>query len=347
MEFNHFLSAYFPDPAYGGSRLFADMVEQACTADKLGYASVSIPEHHLINILLTPAPLQMAVKVAAETQHVRIMTSVSVLPLHDMRVYAGEVAVADILCDGRLILGVGRGAFAYELGRLGVSIEDNREKFDESLNVLIALLSDKEVSWQGKYYNFEPLTIMPRPLSTPMPQIMMAALVPEAIYHSVRRGFHIQTTPLQGSVEKMLEQTDAFHRGKATLGDAGNGLTLSMSRVAFIAENEADQRTKLELAYEYYKRFDNLMTGPGIVRNGEIEPLPRGQTIDELGENLLICSATEMIDKLGQYQQAGVDEIILSMNIGTKQTETLDGMHRFAEDVIPHFSKKSSAAAVE
>ena len=62
MHFNHFLSAYLPDTAYGGARLFGDMLEQARLADEIGYASVCIPEHHLINILLTPSPLQMAVK---------------------------------------------------------------------------------------------------------------------------------------------------------------------------------------------------------------------------------------------------------------------------------------------
>ena len=54
MEFNHFLSSYFPDPNYGGSRLFSDMLEQAQTAERLCYHGVTIPEHHLINILLTP-----------------------------------------------------------------------------------------------------------------------------------------------------------------------------------------------------------------------------------------------------------------------------------------------------
>ena len=44
MEFNHFLSAYYPDTSYGGDRLFADMLDQARQADRLGYASVSIPE---------------------------------------------------------------------------------------------------------------------------------------------------------------------------------------------------------------------------------------------------------------------------------------------------------------
>ena len=56
MEFSYFLSAYMPDGAYGGKRLFADMVEQAVTADRLGYRGVSIPEHHLINITMIPEP---------------------------------------------------------------------------------------------------------------------------------------------------------------------------------------------------------------------------------------------------------------------------------------------------
>ena len=84
MEFNHFLSSYFPDPSYGGHQLFADMLEQAQVADRLGYHGVTIPEHHLINILLTPSPLQMAVKVASITEHIEVVTSVAVLPIRDL-----------------------------------------------------------------------------------------------------------------------------------------------------------------------------------------------------------------------------------------------------------------------
>ena len=60
MHFNQFLSAYYPDPAYGGDRLYADMLEQARLVERLGYRGVTIPEHHLINILLVPDPLQLA-----------------------------------------------------------------------------------------------------------------------------------------------------------------------------------------------------------------------------------------------------------------------------------------------
>ena len=342
MDFNHFLSSYYPDVSYGGARLYADMVAQAKLADRLGYAAVSVPEHHLINILLTPAPLQMAVKVAAETENVRIVTAVAVLPLHDMRVFAGEVVQADILTEGRTVFGVGRGAFAYETARMGVPLETTREKFDESLDVLIALLTEEEVSWDGKYYKFAPMTVMPRPMTRPMPPIMMAVLVPEAIYHCTKRGFHIQTSPLKGDFHHMMDQVDAFHRGKAELGADGDHLTLSVLRVGFAAGNQADAKAKLELAHDYFKRFDNVFTGPGLVDNGAIRPLPRTQSVEELAENILICPPAEMVDRLGPYAEAGIDEMILNFNIGAAQEEVLEAMQRFAEEVMPHFADKRS-----
>lgn len=345
MEFNHFISAYYPDTGYGGDRLYADMIEQAKLADELGYASVSIPEHHIINVLLTPAPLLMAVRLATETRHVKLMTSVVVLPLHDMRVFAGEVIMADILTGGRLVLGVGRGAFKVEMERFGVPMEITREKFDESLDVLQKLLAEEDVSWSGKYYNFDALTVMPRPARDI--QLMMAVMVPEGIYACTKRGFHIQTTPLSGSRETMLGQVNAFHRAKAEMGEAGAHLTLSLSRVTWLARNEAEKRRMVEMAFDYYSRFDNVYTGPGIVKGGAIVPLPRKQTIEELEQNLVICTRDEMIDKLAIYHEAGVDEIILNQNIGAPNESTLDNMRAIAEEVMPHFSARRRAIAAE
>ena len=336
MKFCVQLSSYHPDKSYGGDRVYADMLEQARLADRLGYESVALTEHHLINILMMPAPLQFAIKIADQTEQVKIMTAVGVLPLHDMRIYAGELVCADIFTDQRLMLGVGRGAFAYEMARLGSPLEESREKFDESLNLLLALLAEEEVSWQGKYYNFEPLTIMPRPVRA-IP-IMMAALAPEAIYHSTRRGFHIQTTPLSGDHQHMLSQVNAFKRGKEELGDAGEHLTLSLSRVTFLSTGTADQQAKVEQAHDYYSRFDNVFTGPGIVEGGMIKPLPRKMTLAQTEENLSICSAAEMIDKLAPYAEAGVDRFIMNVNFGMEQNQTLDCIAQFAEDVMPLMS---------
>ena len=337
MKFSIQLSAYYPDKSYGGDRLYADMLEQAVLGEELGFDAVSITEHHLINILLMPAPLTFATKIAAHTSHIKIMTSIVVLPLHDMRIFAGEVVVADIFCDGRLLLGVGRGAYAYEIERMGVPMDETQARFNESLDVLQALLSREEVAWDGDYYQFEPLTIMPRPTQSGGPPMMMAVMNPEGIYHCTKRGFHIQTTPLAGDHQLLVDQVSAFNRGKDELGVRGEELTLSLSRVSYLAEGHRDASAKLDLAYDYYKRFDNVFTGPGVVCAGMIEPLPRRQSKAELGESLLICGASEMIDQLGEYAELGIDRLILNVNFGAEQAETLDMLQRFSEDVMPHF----------
>ena len=338
MDFNHFLTSYMPDPKIGSKLHFDNMLEQAVLAEKLGYSTISIPEHHLVNILMMPSPLQMAVKIASITKKINITTGIAVLPLHDMRTYAGEVATADILTDGRLILGVGRGAFAWEMKSLGTPIETSKEKFVESLEVLQKLLKEKEVSHKGKYYNFEPITIMPRPISKSI-QIMIAAMDLNSIKDAASRGFHVQSTVLSGDKELLVQRVNAFKEGCEILGEEGKLLKLSMQRMAYLAKDEKDAEEKNRLAYEYYKRFDNMFTGPGKVKRGEVEPLERNQTYEEMKKNLLICPANEMIDKLSIYAEAGVDEIIISSSFGQNQNDLIESMHRISEEIIPYFKK--------
>ena len=344
MDFNHFLTSYMPDPNVGSKIHFQNMVDQSILAEKLGYKTVSIPEHHLINLLMMPSPLQMAVKIAALTKNISVSTSVAVLPLHDMRTYAGEVSTADILTDGRLILGVARGAFPWEMERLGTPIEQSKEKFIESLEVLQKLLAEEEVSFKGKYYNFDTLTIMPRPITQPVP-IMIAAMDPKSIKSAASRGFHVQSTVLSGTKELLMERVNAFKEGCEELGEKGKLLKLSMQRMMFVAKDQDDVEKKNRLAYEYYKRFDNMFTGPGKVKNGNIVPLPRKQSFEEMKENLLICTVNELIDKLSIYAEAGVDEFIISSSFGQEQNETLESMHKISEEIIPYFKNSKYQVA--
>lgn len=341
MEFNHFLSSYLPDHLGSGKKLYQCMVEQAVQAERAGYTGVSIPEHHLINILLVPSPLQMAVKIASVTQHIELVTSIVVLPIRDMRVFAGEVVQADAMTDHRLVLGVGRGAFKYEIERLGVPMESTRERFDESLLVLKALLTEKDVSWDGKYYKFDPLTIMPRP-ERDVP-LMVATMVPEGIFACAKQGYSVQTTPLSGDHQMLLDQVSAFRRGKAEAGPNAPKSRLSLQRAVYLARDEADAKEKIALAYDYYKRFDNVYSGPGMVSAGGIEPLPRQQSIEELAKNLLICTKGQMLDQLGKYAEAGIDEVIMSSNFGQSQEDSLDMVSRFGEEIIPYFSNVNKA----
>lgn len=343
MEFNLHFSMNYPGHDYGGARFFGDLLEQARLADRLGFRSVSVSEHHFLNVGLNPAPLMTAVKIAAETRHVDIVTSVAVLNFHDMRIYAGEVVMADILTGGRLVLGVGRGGYRYEMDRLGLSMEESRARFDESVEVLRALLAREEVSWEGAHYRFGPLTVMPRPTRPGGPRMMMAVMNPEGIYQCARKGFSILTTPLTGDAAQFRAQVDAFRRAREEMGEAGRGLILQASRAAFVTTSAAHRRAKLEQAQHHYGQLDNLYTGPSRLERGMAVSLPRNQSIEELAENILVCSAPEMVDRLAVFAEAGVDRASLVLNFGSSHAETMETIQRIAEEVMPHFSRPAAA----
>jgi alkanesulfonate monooxygenase SsuD/methylene tetrahydromethanopterin reductase-like flavin-dependent oxidoreductase (luciferase family) len=185
---------------------------------------------------------------------------------------------------------------------------------------------------------------MPRPISNPI-KIMIAAMDLNSIKDAASRAFHVQSTVLSGSKELLKQRVNAFKEGCAKLGEEGKLLKISMQRMAFAAKNENDAKEKNKLAYEYYKRFDNVFTGPGKVKSGKVEPLPRKQNLEELTENLLICPVNEMIDKLSVYAEAGVDEIIISAGFGQNQNEMIESMHRISGEVIPYFKKFNTQVA--
>jgi len=136
-------------------------------------------------------------------------------------------------------------------------------------------------------------------------------------------------------------QVQAFRRGKERAGPAA-GNTLSLQRGIFLVRSEAERQRIVGLAHRYYQSFDNVFGGPGILDRGIIRPLPRTQSEDELGRNLLVCTRDEMIDRLGEYDRLGIDEVIVTSVYGQDEAETLDMMQGLAEEVFPAFRSNMS-----
>jgi alkanesulfonate monooxygenase SsuD/methylene tetrahydromethanopterin reductase-like flavin-dependent oxidoreductase (luciferase family) len=348
MEFSFYLPCYWPDMKVAARTMYGEMLEQAVAAEQLGYATLAIPEHHFINYLTHPNPLMTAIKVADATKSIPLITAVLVLPFFDMRRLAGEIALADNLTDGRIQLGVGRGAFRYEFDRFGVSVEESREKFDDSLALLEALMTREEVSWQSDWYDFAPLTITPRPLQTPHPPLWIAALSPVAIYHSVMKGYHVMTTPLRDPFAAAKAQAEGFFKAVDELGAAGTGRRLSMLRMLYVARDDEDARDKLEIAHENHRRFCNMFDTPGEVKGGAITPIAVKESVEDMGETLLIGTAEQVVDKLVPYAELGIHDLMLNMSFGAAHRDVMESMARFVRDVAPHVSsigRRSAAPA--
>ena len=170
--------------------------------------------------------------------------------------------------------------------------------------------------------------------------MMMAVMNPEGIYHCTKRGFHIQTTPLSGNHQLLLDQVNAFNRAKEDMGAKDGEVTLTLSRVAHMASNPQENNVRSKLPIIIMADLIMSSTGPGIVENGMIKPFACETPIDELGNSLLIGTPQEMIDKLAPYAELGIDRVILNVNFGLEARVNLEAIEHFAQEVMPHFSSQ-------
>ena len=147
------------------------------------------------------------------------------------------------------------------------------------------------------------------------------------------------TVQCQENFQKLRDENNALKQQQGQLDTSSSGDV--SRRLEEQNQSFADRKRKIEAAHRYYGRFDNVYTGPGTVRHGMIEELPCATPINELGRALLICTSQEMVDKLGPYAEMGIDRVIMNVNFGLEAQETLDTIQAFAEEVMPHFTKRA------
>ena len=339
MDFGFYLPCYWPDTSYPAQRMYKEMLEEAKFAEELGFVAFGIPEHHFLNTLVHPNPLLTAVRVASVTKRIPIVTAVMVLPLHDMRMLAGEIAQTDCLTDGRIQIGVGRGAFRYEFDRFGVPMEEARERFDDALQLLVKLLTEEEVSWSSKYYNFAPLTITPRPMQKPHPPIWVAAMHEASISWAVENGYPVMTTPLRDPFAAAKMQADAFTAAKARAGAVARSSRMSMLRNAYVGTTEADIREKVRFGHTKQRQFANVYNTPGEVYRGKIKLLDIAVTEEEIANNIIIGTPERCIEMLERYRALGIDNLMLNMNFGATHRDVMRSLELFATRVMPHIAR--------
>ncbi|MEZ5340848.1 MAG: LLM class flavin-dependent oxidoreductase [Acidimicrobiales bacterium] len=161
------LADHLVDPVLGvkssQSQRIHELVEQAVLAEQAGFHSFGLGEHHFSNYIM-PAPELALANMAARTSKILLGTSVSLLANLDPVRFAEQLALLDILTNGRAEVTFARGASEETIHAFGIeSFDDLRPKFAESLRLVLRLLTEESVTWSRHYRTrFEDLTIQPR-----------------------------------------------------------------------------------------------------------------------------------------------------------------------------------------
>ncbi len=108
---------------------------------------------------------------AATTTTLRLIPNIVVLPYRNPFVVAKSGATLDLLSGGRFTLAVGVGYLKREFAALGVSYDERAELFEEALQVIRAIWTDDDISFEGKHFSARGITAHPRPVSDPHPPI--------------------------------------------------------------------------------------------------------------------------------------------------------------------------------
>jgi alkanesulfonate monooxygenase SsuD/methylene tetrahydromethanopterin reductase-like flavin-dependent oxidoreductase (luciferase family) len=192
------------------AELYAAALEQCAWADRLGFEGVILSEHHGSPDGYLPSPLVFAAAVAARTQRLRILIGALIAPLHDPVRIAEDLAVLDVISDGRLVPILGGGYVASEFATFGKRLGDRARLMERIVPFL-------ERAWTGEPFEFEGRTVRvtPRPLQRPRPPILMGCASKPAARRAARFA--------DGLLPTLPEQYEEFRAERARLGKPDPG----------------------------------------------------------------------------------------------------------------------------
>src|SRR5260370_6698523 len=139
-------------PGYSEPQRYKDILAQIELGDAVGFDTVWLGEIHFIReFSILADPLMVLAAAAQRTSRIRLGTAVTLLPLHNPIKIAEEAAIADILSDGRLEFGGGRG-IARHYPSYGIPPQARRARFDEALDFILAASTNDSFSFYAKYF---------------------------------------------------------------------------------------------------------------------------------------------------------------------------------------------------
>jgi len=145
--------------------LYRESLAQAEAAEQLGFDSIWLTEHHFTDDGYLPALMPAAAAIAARTTRVSIGTYVLLAPFYHPLRLAEDAAFVDVVSGGRLRLGIGLGYRAEEFEGFGVPRAQRLGRTLETIEILKLAWSGERFSFDGRYFKFRDVRVLPRPVT--------------------------------------------------------------------------------------------------------------------------------------------------------------------------------------
>lgn len=342
MKFSIFLQMERPDDNISYQQCYDNFYELCQIANEAKLHSIWTGEHHCMNFTIAPNPFITIASLAKELQHVRLGTGTIVAPFWHPIKLAEEAAMTDIVCNGRLDIGIARGAYSFEYERLlpGLEAMEAGLRMREMIPA-IKKLWQGDYQHQGQYHNFTKATSIPKPIQKNGPPIWVAARDPSSHDFAIKQECHVQVTPLWLGIEEItsLKQRfdEACEKNKPT-----HEPKILLLHHTFIGQDEADVNQAAKELSRYFCYFGTWFKNDRPVNNGFIQTLSQDDmdalphfSPPAMKNNLTIGTTQEVIDKIKIYHELGFTEYAYWVDSGMKHERKVNSLLRFINDVIP------------
>ena len=276
---------------------------------------------------------------ATQTEKIRVGSAVVVLPLHHPLIVAEEIATADLLSNGRLDIGLGRGYQVYEFERLGIKLEESRERFEEAVDILLLAFKGEPFSFNGKHFKFGETSIFPTPVQKPRPPIWVVGQSEESIVATAKRGFNLVSGGFGVSLERLKEFRKSFD-DLLVGAEQKENIRVSTQRAVYVTNDESELPEIIEQARWNMRVTLSLRQGLERVEKGHAQAIPfDNEPSDEelIDRYFVMGTPATCIEKLSEIRDVmGLDHFNANFWFGDlEHKQVLRSMELFAKEVMP------------
>ena len=292
-----------------GLRRLDSIAEDARRAEELGYEFLSTGEHVFFYGPIGNGLISLATAAGA-TERIRLMSTITLVPLYPPALLAKQVAALDQASNGRFNLGVGVGGeYAKEFEACGVPVEERGARTNEALEVMTRLWTEDDVHFEGTFTRLPGVTLDPKPVQKPHPPIWISGRSDAAMRRCARFGtgwLPYMYTPeqLSGSLERIGDLCN--DAGRETPVDAGQFIFFAVHE----DREEAIRMATERLSRQYNQDFSKLVGRYALAGNPE-----------------------DCVRRLREYIDAGAKTIILNSACPSAYMDRNEAL--LAESVLP------------
>ncbi|NMH97947.1 LLM class flavin-dependent oxidoreductase [Pseudonocardia acidicola] len=335
------------DPAQRSNQQFyAELLDQIVLAEELGYEDFWIAEHHYSNYGVVPSPAVLLSAAAARTSRIGLGCGVSILPFHDPVQVAEDYAMVDLISNGRLVFGAGRGFLIHEYEGFRIRDQDeSRERFDESLDIIRKAWTGERFSYHGTYYRVDDVRINVLPVKPP--PMYMAALSPSSFERAAALGIPVAgVSATLRTMDRIEERIGTFKRLWAEAGRDASTVDVPMTWYTFVVPSKdraySDGGRQL---IDYYRSIGSVFD-PRRINDPEGRKVYEElyawnntvtwEHIENNTDVAMIGDPETVIAKLEKARAAGVEKVHCFMNFGNRpHAQVAASMELFAKEVMP------------